>query len=257
MSTWIQLNPDWEYWFWTPDDVKQLLIQSYPQYVPLYNSYGHVTFRADVMKYFVLHSFGGFYADLDTECLRPLENWTSNHQCILNYTPFELDYLFHKRKEASVATAIMACRSGHPFFGQVIRSLPAFRRMRNILKATGPFFVDLMYRRYVQTLDKMNHGELSCDFRLEVLNSSYFIPTSDPGQLKNFRKKCSQAGNSSDSFLQKACHNLGLNPQNTPPPQAFANHVWIHMFEKESTWRAKPATSVLDIAPNVTIFSQK
>ena len=255
IKSWMDKNPGWEYWFWTPSDVRELLMTSYPGSIPLYDSYNHITYRADVMKYFVLHSFGGFYADLDTECLKPLQNWTNKHQCILNRTPFELDYLFHKRKEPSIATAIMACRLGHPLFEQIIKSLPAFRRMKSILKATGPFFMDLMVRRYTRQLPKSPPQDIPCNLRLEVLNSSYFIPTSDPGQMEHFRNKCSHVSkNGSDTLMRRACQSLSENSANTPSPTAYANHIWIHMFAKEGAWRTKPSTSIYDIVPNVITF---
>ena len=46
----------------------------YPQYVPLFQSYSDPLERADAIRYFILYEFGGIYADLDMEFLKPLDS---------------------------------------------------------------------------------------------------------------------------------------------------------------------------------------
>jgi len=84
IKTWKALHPTWEHWFWTLDDVRDLVVKHYSDHLVLYDSYQEPIFRADVMRYFVLHRFGGIYVDLDMEALKPLDNWTFHYNCLVS-----------------------------------------------------------------------------------------------------------------------------------------------------------------------------
>ena len=47
--------------------------QDYPEYLAMYDSYRFGIQRADAMRLFFLHKFGGIYIDMDIECLRSLD----------------------------------------------------------------------------------------------------------------------------------------------------------------------------------------
>ena len=49
------------------------MAQDYPEYLALYDKYGYGIQRADVMRLFFLHKYGGVYIDLDIECKRSLD----------------------------------------------------------------------------------------------------------------------------------------------------------------------------------------
>ncbi len=50
-----------------------MLAQDYPEYLALYDGYSYGIQRADVMRLFFLHKYGGIYIDLDIECKRSLD----------------------------------------------------------------------------------------------------------------------------------------------------------------------------------------
>ncbi len=52
----------------------------------------------------------GIYADLDLEALKPLDNWTYNHHCILPEETYAHPYLLNKRHRANTMITILACR---------------------------------------------------------------------------------------------------------------------------------------------------
>ena len=49
------------------------MAQDYPEYLALYDGYSYGIQRADVMRLFFLHKYGGIYIDLDIECKRSLD----------------------------------------------------------------------------------------------------------------------------------------------------------------------------------------
>ncbi len=63
MDTWKNLNPSWEYKLWTEADLP-LQFASLPSFAA----------KSDAFRYFILFENGGFYADADSECIRPLDD---------------------------------------------------------------------------------------------------------------------------------------------------------------------------------------
>ena len=75
-ETWKDLNPDYKYEYVSDKDCKQMLLKDYgPEYVDLYNSIKIGFVRADFWRYLTLKKHGGFYADIDTYCLKSLSEW--------------------------------------------------------------------------------------------------------------------------------------------------------------------------------------
>ncbi len=143
MRSWTQHHPQWQYWFWTPDDVRRLLRQRYPDFVNFYDRYPTMLQRADVMRYFVLYTFGGVYADLDMECLKPIDPLLFNRSCVFSEEPYEHVYILNRRvDDANVMNTIMACRPAHPFFKYLLAKLPQTKDIdnRDAVATTGPFF---------------------------------------------------------------------------------------------------------------------
>jgi mannosyltransferase OCH1-like enzyme len=67
-----RLNPDFQHVLWDDADNREFIASDYPWFLTFYDSYPREIFRADIVRFFFLYRFGGLYADLDTECLRPL-----------------------------------------------------------------------------------------------------------------------------------------------------------------------------------------
>jgi len=67
-------NPDWEYRLWTDEECEKLIAEELPEFYPTYLAYPKGIFRADIFRVAVLYLRGGVYADLDVECLQPLDD---------------------------------------------------------------------------------------------------------------------------------------------------------------------------------------
>ncbi len=67
-----QMNQDFEYFLWDDVDNRSFIERFYPWFLPFYDAYPREIYRADAVRYFFLYQFGGLYADMDTECLRPV-----------------------------------------------------------------------------------------------------------------------------------------------------------------------------------------
>lgn len=78
--SWKNMNPDWEYIFWDEYKVIKLLVEKYPQYVERFKSLDKQIKKCDAARYFILHEYGGLYADLDTVCHHPIDKLISDLQ---------------------------------------------------------------------------------------------------------------------------------------------------------------------------------
>ncbi len=63
----LLVNDGWEYRLWTDADNRQLIEQDYPWFLAKFDSYEYPIQRADAVRYFILHKFGGVYSDLDIQ----------------------------------------------------------------------------------------------------------------------------------------------------------------------------------------------
>mgnify|MGYP002758846689 FL=1 len=59
-----RLMPDYEYMLWTDAISRQFIEKEYPWFLPTFDAYPYNIQRADAIRYFVLHKYGGVYMDL-------------------------------------------------------------------------------------------------------------------------------------------------------------------------------------------------
>jgi mannosyltransferase OCH1-like enzyme len=58
-------NGQWTYLLWTDEMNRELVSQLYPWFLEKYDQYADNIQRADVIRYFILYTYGGIYCDLD------------------------------------------------------------------------------------------------------------------------------------------------------------------------------------------------
>jgi mannosyltransferase OCH1-like enzyme len=69
-ESWKNNFPDFEYKFWTDEDIRQLVQENYSEFLDLYDSFTHHICRVDFARFCILHSYGGIYVDLDIYCYK-------------------------------------------------------------------------------------------------------------------------------------------------------------------------------------------
>ncbi|KAK2163354.1 hypothetical protein LSH36_81g05009 [Paralvinella palmiformis] len=287
IRSWIERNPDWEYWFWTNEDIQTFLTVRYPGYLDMYNGYDKHIKRADAMRYFVLYEFGGVYVDIDMECLSPLDDWVHRFRCFLCEENYEHQSLIYHRRDPIIITSIMGCDRHHPFYSDAIHMLPISASITDVLEATGPFFLTRVFSNF-------NRGSSKIDDYITMLPPHYLSPVADPGQEDYFRRHCTalaknskhsrrsdnekslgQANGLSSSRLEgvpvfkpsfdeeqearelEICSILVENNFTYHiGPESMAVHHWIHTMLNESRWKHLEETvSIKKHVPSVVFFS--
>lgn len=104
-ASWTTAQPHWQYRLWTDTDNRQLIEDHYPWFLPTYEAFPRQIQRVDAAKYFILHAYGGVYADLDCECVKPLDELIACGGAVVSRT-----------RDGVVDCAVLASAPGHPFW---------------------------------------------------------------------------------------------------------------------------------------------
>ncbi|KAF7977465.1 hypothetical protein HWV62_3653 [Athelia sp. TMB] len=132
------MMPDYEYMLWTDASSREFIAKHYAWFLTTFDEYTYPIQRADAIRYFVLHYYGGVYLDLDVGCLRPLDP--------LLIFPVILP----KTIPVGVSNDLMFAEKGHPFLTQTIHKLIAFDyswviNYPTVMFSTGPMFLSAQY----------------------------------------------------------------------------------------------------------------
>lgn len=101
-NSFLELNPNFTHSLYDDDDNRNLIIKHLPELLPLYNSFSREILRVDFVRAVYLFFYGGIYADMDVQCLKPLDVY-------LNLSGVYLARMgSDKHFEHSIPNAIMA-----------------------------------------------------------------------------------------------------------------------------------------------------
>jgi len=70
-QSWKINNPGWTYQSWDLDMCRKLIYNFYPEHMEMFFLYNYDIQRCDSIRYFILHRYGGIYADMDYICCSP------------------------------------------------------------------------------------------------------------------------------------------------------------------------------------------
>jgi len=78
VNTWKNLNPDFEYRYMDDAQAAQFILNEYgKEWHDIFVNLPVGVMRGDLWRYMIIYKYGGVYADLDTECINPINTWLS------------------------------------------------------------------------------------------------------------------------------------------------------------------------------------
>jgi glycosyltransferase involved in cell wall biosynthesis len=149
--SWIGCNPGFTYRFWTDGDIGRFVAEEHPALLPVFRGYADPIARIDLARYLILRRFGGVYADLDFECLRPIDGLLEGRSFVVGREPEE-----HSRLAKAVERGLphilcpsfLASVPDHPFWDHLLDRLVEARHCPDVLDATGPFLLTRAHAAY-------------------------------------------------------------------------------------------------------------
>ncbi|MES2345182.1 MAG: glycosyltransferase, partial [Chlamydiota bacterium] len=148
MQTWTQLN-GWAYKLWTDKEAAEIFMHNRD----LFDAAENYAEKADILRLEVLLQFGGVYADVDYECLRPdiFDELNKSYDFYIGFEPLEHGHtarfnMFH------ICNALMASVAQHPLLQDVVTNLRAnyyaYKNVAGVFEKTGPSYLTRMICSY-------------------------------------------------------------------------------------------------------------
>ena len=125
-QTVLQNHPDWKHQFWDEAKARKFMSENYLWFLPIFDAYPYDIQRRDAIRYFILYHYGGFYLDMDVECLKPLDDLLGDFELVLS-------------KLVGFSNAIMGSIPRHPLWLKIFEELQ--KRQDNLDNKTMPFYV--------------------------------------------------------------------------------------------------------------------
>ncbi len=159
-KTWQKRNPSWEYRFWDEHSLKTLIRTHCSGLLPVYEAYEEVVPKSDIGRYVLLEAFGGLYVDIDTICVRPIDQYFLEPNKSLYVQvydnplcPVELNSL-----SENLSNAFIACSPAHQIWRLVIRYIRENEHPQHFwILVTGPeMFIDCM-KQYLDDHDDVHY----------------------------------------------------------------------------------------------------
>ena len=192
-ATWKEHHPGWEYRFWDRLSIDTFLTLHFPDYIARYRSFPYDVQRWDAIRYLILYRLGGLYADMDYECLDPLDSLLNGHSCCMGLEPsehapqFNLTYI--------IGNALMATVPSHPYFEMIIQDI--FIRQTiplsgsksfHVINTTGPLMTTRVYDACPQKDEiKLLAPELVAPLSIEEVGA--FIEGRETPEMEEKAKK--------------------------------------------------------------------
>lgn len=174
-----QNNPDYKYLFFTDTDIETFLKINYPEYHQTYLKLPIKIQRIDFFRYVAVYHYGGFYMDLDMNCLKPFDDLLK-YNCIFPVDEFIAEYMCRLQRYKNICDKeqyfllgqyAFAAAPRHPFIKNIIDIIHTNidRYVKNVIykdddyvyKTTGPDFVTNVYINYSDKNDIfiLNNGK--------------------------------------------------------------------------------------------------
>jgi len=109
--SWKEKYSDFEYKFWTDEDLRNLIKEKYTSFLNLYDNFPLHIMRVDFARFCILHSYGGIYADLDIFCYKNFYDLLKNDLYLIESWP---------QWGEKVQNSLMISTKNHPFWEKCI-----------------------------------------------------------------------------------------------------------------------------------------
>lgn len=149
--SWQKLNPEYEYKFWSDNDIDNFVKNEFPQYYEKFKSLEYNIQRVDMVRYMWMYKYGGIYVDMDIECTRPISTLidfyekTYNPEIILITTPNTI------QNDINITNSFMISAPNSQFWIKVLDYINNFTptwqmgKHLKVMFSTGPTMLSKLY----------------------------------------------------------------------------------------------------------------
>jgi mannosyltransferase OCH1-like enzyme len=150
-DTWKEKHPDWQYIYWSEQDMNDFMQSEFPELRSFYDSLFFDIQRWDAVRFLILYKMGGMYADFDYECLENMEPLLDNRTCCIALEPETHCVMYNIPRVLNAA--LLACTPENFYLEKVIKRVFSEKTMQqdrsdkpmSILHTTGPLMLSDIY----------------------------------------------------------------------------------------------------------------
>ncbi|GAB5355798.1 hypothetical protein AAMO2058_000236400 [Amorphochlora amoebiformis] len=187
INTWKSKNPKYHYILHTDEDIKHRVESKHPELLEAFRKMKSIH-KADLLRYMVLYDEGGVYSDIDTQCIRPIDEWLAHTGDFFNTglavgvevvtgDDERKDWRKYFDRPIQICQWTIMGAKGHPVFKKVLKKIEVFFKDRSIeqinnitvCEATGPAI----------------WSDAVIEYIFETYNVTLGEPPLDKDQLKN------------------------------------------------------------------------
>lgn len=178
-----KLHPDFEYRFYSDDDMYSEMKQHFPEYFEDFMKLPRIIMKIDMFRYFLMYKYGGLYADMDYYMMKPFD--ILNEEIVI---PCNLE---NNDKPCRLGNCVFASRPSHPFWKSVIDTLFTIDRThlksdRDVLgyeygTGTGPGFLTAMWKKWITSHNEPND--------ITIPRKHLFHPVTNVNDIKTLQEQ--------------------------------------------------------------------
>lgn len=148
--SWKQFHPDFEYMFWTDEDMERFVSTHYKWFYPTWKQFDVHIKRIDTARYCWLHYFGGMYCDLDMICIKNVEPTLVGQQMVSYKTTLSM-----KNSLIFAGNAWMASVKEHPIWIEMLNYTKNHLYQKtekgiDVRQHTGPLALGVVVAAHIQ-----------------------------------------------------------------------------------------------------------
>ena len=148
-------SPEYKYMFWNDDDLDIFIKRNYNWFYKYYKGYKSNICRVDSARYFILHYYGGIYADMDFYCFKNFYDKLEQDKICIVESPYKFN--------ESLQNSLMASPKNHIHWNNVFSDLVKYRNKQIISDISGPRLLDISFK----------------NINIQVLPYKYYNPDMD------------------------------------------------------------------------------
>lgn len=163
IQSWKDLNLEYTHNYLSDDDAKIFIKEIYgDKWLNIFNSVPLGVMRGDILRYLLIYEFGGVYADLDTQCIKPISSWMIE----------DADIILAPESNLEFCVWTFAATAKNPIIKNVIDRMekafenPDYSKSHFVHRLTGPWsFTKAIF-------DKIGCATLDIPKNFNLLNKS-------------------------------------------------------------------------------------
>ena len=129
IKSWLSFHQNYEWYYMNDEKCKKFIEDNFNNdFVKMYNDLPYGVMRSDVWRIAILYIYGGIYADLDTRCLKSLNDYIEKYDLIVS-----IEY-----PTEDIGNFCFAVSPKHEAFYMVLEEFLYYYKSKNFLNKNSP-----------------------------------------------------------------------------------------------------------------------